>query len=406
MAFSIDKIRQDFPLLLQKVKGRPVCYLDNAATVQKPQVVIDALARFYTEQNANVHRGAYYLSQSATDAYEGSRKRVAHFLNAPSPSEIIFTRNATEAINLVAAAWGRTFLKAGDEIILSSLEHHANIVPWQLLAREKGLIIKVIPLLASGDLDFQAYTQLFTAKTRFVAITAVSNTLGTVVPLESFIGYAHTHEALVLVDACQAVPHFKVDIDLWQPDFLVFTGHKLFGPNGIGVLYGREALLSSMPPYQGGGGMIERVTFEETTFRAIPERFEAGTPAIADAIGLGAAIDYLATQDTALLEQHEVDLLRHGLMRLQAVPTLQILGNPARQVPIISFVMEGVHPHDLATYLDSVGICVRAGHHCTQPLMRCLGVQSTVRASFAFYNTFEEVDHLADTLLAAYQFFK
>ncbi len=406
MAFSIDKIRQDFPLLLQAVKGRPVCYLDNAATAQKPQVVIDALTRFYTEQNANVHRGAYYLSQSATDAYEAARRRIAHFLNAASPSEIVFTRNATEAINLVAAAWGRTFLKAGDEIILSSLEHHANIVPWQLLAKEKDLIIKVIPLLASGDLDFEAYTQLFTAKTRFVAITAVSNTLGTVVPLESFISYAHANEVLVLVDACQAVPHFKVDIALWQPDFLVFTGHKLFGPNGIGVLYGRAALLSSMPPYQGGGGMIERVAFEETTFRAIPERFEAGTPAIADAIGLAVAIDYLAAQDTALLEQHEAALLRHGLMRLQAVPSLRILGNPTHQVPIVSFVMEGVHPHDLATYLDSVAICVRAGHHCTQPLMRCLGVQSTVRASFAFYNTFEEVDHLADTLLAAYQFFK
>ncbi len=405
MNFSVERVRQDFPLLAQELKGRKICYLDNAVTAQKPQAVIDALVDFYTRINCNVHRGAYSLSHLATDAYGHSREAVARFLNAESSREVIFTRNATEAINLIAASWGNTFLKEGDEILISTLEHHANIIPWQLLAERKNLVIKLIPVLDTGDLDEEAYERLLSEKTRLVAVTAVSNTLGTVTPLERIIPKAKALGALVLVDACQAVPHFHVDVRKLNADFLVFTGHKLFGPNGVGCLYGRLALLEKMPPYQGGGGMIERVSLDGTSFRPSPERFEAGTPAIADAIGLKAAIDYLASLDSSGLMAHEAALLEQAEALLKEVPGLRILGKPYQRAPILSFVMDGVHPHDLATYLDNAAICVRAGHHCTQLLMRHFCVPATLRASFAFYNTFEEVNHLAHTLHAAHRFF-
>lgn len=404
--FDISAIRSDFPLLTQVCGDRPIVYFDNAATAQKPQCVIDALVDFYSCFNANVHRGAYRLSQLSSDHYETARQKVAKFLGVHASSEIIFTRNATEAINLVAGSWGKHHLKPGDEVIISILEHHANWVPWQVLAEEKGLILKVIPLNAIGELDFDVFCQLVTPKTRFLALTAASNTLGIRVVLEKFIHFAKKENISVLVDACQAVPHFSIDVQALGIDFLVFTGHKLFAPNGVGVLYGKKSFLEQMPPYQTGGGMIERVSLEKTTFRSAPERFEAGTPAIADAIGLGAAIDYLKKIDDQMIIMHEQALLEQAVLGLKTLKGLQLLGEGNFKVPIISFNLEGVHAHDVATYLDHAGICVRAGHHCTQPLLRALGVSATVRASFAFYNTFEEIDYFIKTLHAAVQFFK
>lgn len=404
--FTPDRLRKDFPLLQQQIKGRPIVYFDNAATAQKPQCVIHALVNFYTSMNANVHRGAYALSQSASEAYELARKKVAQFLGAAEPSEIIFTRNATEGINLVADAWGSVFLKPGDEVILSVLEHHANWVPWQQLAQKKGLVLKVIPLKSDDTLDFEVFCSLVTPKTRLLALTAVSNTLGTCVDVAPFLKCAQEKNIITVLDACQAVPHFKVDVQSLGVDFLVFTGHKLFGPNGIGVLYGKNHLLKAMPPYQTGGGMIERVSVEQTTFRSAPERFEAGTPAIADAIGLGAAIDYLETWESQALFDYEQSLLDYATKGLKQVKGISLFGQAPHKMPIISFNLGGVHPHDVATYLDHAGICVRAGHHCTQPLMQHLCVPATLRASFAFYNTFEEIDYFVNALHSAVDFFK
>ena len=397
-AYDVDAIRRDFPILGETVYDRPLVYLDNGASAQKPRAVIDSLSQVYETGYANVHRGVHYMSQKATDAMEGAREKARAFINAEHAHEAIFVRGATEGINLVASSWGRANLEAGDEVVLSVMEHHSNIVPWQIVAEQTGAVIRVVPIDDDGVLDMDALESLVGPRTRMVAITHVSNALGTVVPVEDVIRIAHRHRALVLLDGCQAVPHMAVDVRALDVDFYVYSGHKLYGPSGIGILYGKEALLKAMPPYQGGGEMIESVTFEKTTYAGLPFKFEAGTPHIAGAIGLGAAIDYVSGIGLDRIGAHESDILEYATARLGALNSVRLIGTAPEKAAIVSFNLEDVHPHDVGTILDREGVAVRTGHHCAQPVMDRFDVAATVRASFGLYNTKQEVDALVDAL--------
>lgn len=397
--FDVMRVRADFPVLHQHIyDGRPLVYLDNAATTQKPKAVIDRIRDFYTRENANIHRGVHYLSQQASDAYDEARRLVADFIGALDPSQVIFTRGTTESINLVAATYGRQHLGEGDEIVLSVMEHHSNIVPWQLLCEEKGARLRVVPVDTQGMLDLEALAQSLTERTRLVAIAHVSNALGTVNPVREIIQMAHAQGIPVLVDGAQAVQHLVVNVAELDCDFYCFSGHKMYGPTGIGILYGKAAWLESMPPYQGGGDMIERVTFEHTTFNRLPYKFEAGTPHIAGAIGLGAAVAYLNSLGRTAVAAYEDELLQYATERLQEIPGLRLIGTAPHKVSVLSFVIDGVHPYDAGTLLDQMGIAVRTGHHCAQPLMDWLGLSGTIRASLALYNTREEIDALVTAL--------
>ena len=396
--FDVSAVREDFPILKETIYGKPLTFLDSAASAQKPQAVIDTVANFYSHSYANIHRGIYKLSQEATEAYEQVRNKVAKFINAASREECLFVRNATEGINLVAQSYGRTFLSEGDEIILTELEHHSNIVPWQLLREEKGIIIKVAPISDEGEVDLKAYRALLTEKTKLVALAHISNVLGTILPVKEMIALAHQAGAKVLVDGCQAAPHIPIDVQDLDADFYVFSGHKVYGPTGVGVLYGKKELLEAMPPWQGGGDMIELVTFEKTTFNVLPQKFEAGTPNIAGVIGLGAALDYINQFDRQEIEDHEHGLLAYALGCLRGINQLKLIGTAKNKASIISFVLDDIHPHDAGTILDQEGIAVRTGHHCAQPLMERFGLNATIRASFGLYNTRGDVDRLAEGL--------
>ena len=397
-ALDVERVRQDFPILRQMAYGRPLVYLDNAASAQKPRQVLDAMQEAYETYYSNVHRGVHHLSQRSTEFFEAARDKVARFINAKSADEIVFTRGGTESINLVAATYGRKFLNAGDEIVISHMEHHANIVPWQMLRDEKGVVIKVAPIDDDGNLLLDEYEKLLSPRTRLVAMTHISNALGTVTPIREIIRLAHERDAKVLVDGCQAAPHMALDVQELDADFYVFSGHKMYGPTGIGVLWGKEDILNDMPPYQTGGEMIALVTLEKTTFKKAPHRFEAGTPAIVEAIGLGAAVDYLTGLGLDNIHAHEDGLLAYATQRLSAVPGLTIHGRAKEKASIVSFLMEDVHAHDVGTIVDRAGVAVRVGHHCAQPVMERFGVTATARASFALYNTRAEVDALAEAL--------
>jgi cysteine desulfurase/selenocysteine lyase len=392
---DIEKIRADFPILGLEVAGKPLVYLDNAASSQMPQPVIDRLVRYQTTEHANINRAVHYLSETATAEYEAARRKVQHFIHAREDREVIFTSGTTDGINLVMQGWGRKFVGAGDEIILTMLEHHSNIVPWQMLATEKGAVIRVVPIDDAGDLVIDDYEALFNDRTRLVAVTHVSNALGTINPLERMIAFAHARGVPVLVDGAQAAPHLAVDVQELDCDFYAFSGHKMCGPTGVGILYGRAELLESMQPFKGGGDMIRTVTFEKTTYNAIPHKFEAGTPPIAAAIGLGAAIDYLSAIGMPAIAAHEHRLLQRATEAIAALPGVRILGTSKHKAAVLSFVVDGIHPHDVGTLLNQEGVAVRTGHHCAQPLMKRLGVAATSRASFAFYNTIADVDALA-----------
>ena len=394
IGFDARKIRDDFPVLKQKVHGKPLIYLDSAATAQKPQSVIDAIRKFYEVDCANIHRGVHELSQRSTAAYEQARARVKQFLNARSKSELIFVRGTTEAINLVSQTWGRRNVKAGDEIVIGAMEHHSNIVPWQLLCEEKGARLRVIPINDRGELLLEEYRKLLGPRTRLVAVGQVSNALGSVSPVREIIEMAHEAGALTLIDGAQAVPHMKVDVQALDADFYAFSGHKLYGPTGIGMLYGKMKLLDAMPPYQGGGDMIRTVTFEKTTYNELPYKFEAGTPHIAGGIGLGAAIDYVNRIGIEAIGAYEHELLVYGTEALSRISGLRLIGTAKEKAAVLSFVMEGIHPHDIGTVLDRMGIAVRTGHHCAQPVMDRFQVAATTRASLAFYNTTAELDAL------------
>ena len=396
--YDVEAIRRDFPILGESVYGKNLVYLDNGASAQKPRAVIDSLAHVYEAEYANVHRGVHYMSQKATDAMEAAREKARALINAEHAHEAIFVRGATEGINLVASSWGRANLAPGDEIVLSVMEHHSNIVPWQIVAEQTGAAIRVAPISDEGVLDMVALEALIGERTRMVAITHVSNALGTVVPVADAIRLARRVGALVLLDGCQAVPHMAVDVRALDADFYVFSGHKLYGPSGIGVLYGREALLKAMPPYQGGGEMIESVSFEKTTYAGLPFKFEAGTPHIAGAIGLGAAIDYVTGIGFERIAAHERDVLDYATERLGALNSVRLIGTAPDKAAIVSFNLEDVHPHDVGTILDREGVAVRTGHHCAQPVMDRFDVAATVRASFGLYNTRHEVDALVEAL--------
>ena len=398
MSFDITFLRNEFPILSTMVGNKPLVYLDNAATTQKPQVVIDAIGDYYKASNANIHRGVHYLAERATEAYEDSRKVVANFLNARSESEIIFVRGTTEGINLIAHSFGKRYISEGDEIIISTLEHHANIVPWQMLCESTGAKLKIISVNDNGELELDAFDSLLSERTKLVSVVHASNSFGTINPVKLIVEKAHAVGAKVLLDGAQAVGHFPVDMQALDCDFYVFSGHKLFGPTGIGVVYGKYDLLDSLPPYQGGGDMINKVTFDKTTFKEPPGRFEAGTPHISGAIGMAVGIRYLENLDRNALLAHEHELLEYGTRKLTEIDGIRLLGTADEKVSVISFTMEGSHPHDIATVLDADGIAIRAGHHCTQPLLQRFGVSATARASFAFYNTREEIDHLAESL--------
>ncbi len=391
---DIEKIRADFPILHQDVNGKPLVYLDNGATTQKPQVVIDAIANYYRTTNSNVHRGAHTLSDQATQMFEDARITLQKFLNAEKSEEIIWTRGTTESINLVAQTWVRSNVKAGDEIIISGMEHHSNIVPWQMVCEQTGAILKVIPVLKDGSLDYDGYLKLLSDKTKFVAVVHVSNALGTLNPVEDIIREAHKVGAKTLIDGAQAVAHWDIDVQALDCDFYAFSGHKLFGPTGLGVLYGKEALLNAMPPYQGGGEMILHVSFDKTTYNVLPYKFEAGTPNIAGAIGMAAAIDYLNSLDRIALAKHEDALLARANELAAQTDGLRLIGTSDNKASVFSFLIEGAHPHDVGTLLDQQGIAVRTGHHCAMPVMEQFEIPGTVRASFTFYNTLEEVDAL------------
>ena len=392
--WDVERVRQDFPALHQQVHGKPLVYLDNAATSQKPQVVIDALTAYYSRENSNVHRGVHLLSEKATQAYEAGRARVQRFLNAADTREIVFVRGATEGINLVAASYGRTWVGVGDEIIISAIEHHSNIVPWQILCEEKGAVLRVIPVNDDGELLLDEYARLLGARTKLVAVGHISNALGTINPIEQMIEMAHRQGVPVLIDGAQAAPHLRVDVRALDCDFYVFSGHKTLGPTGIGVLYGKAEWLERMPPYQSGGDMIASVTFEKTTYNALPYKFEAGTPHIAGVIGLGVALDYLSGLGLDRVVAYERELLAYGTVALRAVPGVRIIGTAQEKASVLSFVVDGVHAHDVGTVLDQAGVAVRAGHHCAMPVMQRFGVPATVRASLAFYNTSEELGAL------------
>ncbi len=389
--FNIREIREDFPALRQTVYGKNLIYFDNGATSQKPQFVIDAINRYYSKENANIHRGVHHLSQKATNEYEASRKTIAAYLNAKKDHEIIFTKGTTDSINLVANSFG-ALMKAGDEIIISAMEHHSNIVPWQMLCERVGCVLRVIPINKKGELIFEEYEKLLNEKTKLVSVTHISNTLGTINPVKKIIASAHNVGAKVLIDGAQSIQHKKIDVQALDCDFYVFSGHKVFGPTGIGILYGKEELLNKMPPYQGGGDMIAKVTFEKTTYNELPFKFEAGTPHIAGAICLGRAIEYLNQFNIEDIEQHELALADYAQDLLLTFEGLHIIGESKNKTSVVSFVVDGVHPFDLGTLLDKQGIAVRTGHHCTQPLMDFYKIPGTVRASFAFYNTKEEID--------------
>ena len=397
-AFDVERVRADFPILAEKIYGKPLVFLDSAASAQKPRAVLDAMRHLYEHEYANVHRGLYYLSEVATNRYEEARTTVARLLNAKHDHEVIFTRNATEAINLVAATWGRAFLKPGDEIIVSEMEHHANIVPWQMLRDEKGLELKVAPISDDGVLRMDAFEALLGPRTRLVAMTHMSNVLGTVTPAKEIVARAHAVGAKVLLDGAQAVTHNVIDVQDIGCDFYAITGHKLYGPTGIGALWGREELLDAMPPYMGGGEMIEKVTFEKTTFAPLPNKFEAGTPPIAEAIGFAAAIDYINGHGLAAIAAHEQDVLSYASQRLAAVDGLRIIGTAPGKASVISMTADFAHAHDIATVIDREGVAVRSGNHCAQPLMARLGVDSTVRASLGMYNRRQDIDALAEAL--------
>ncbi len=401
------RLRRDFPILKRLVRGKPLAYLDNAATTQKPRQVLSALVSFYENHNANVHRGVHTLSDEATSRVEESRAKVASFLNAPQPESVVFTRNATESINLVAHSWGRKFLKPGEEILLTELEHHSNLVPWQMLAQEKGLRLRFIPILTDGTLDLDAIPKVLTPKTRLVAFTAASNALGTLTPVRRLVDLAHSVGAKTLVDASQWTPHFPTDLTAWDCDFLAFSAHKMLGPTGVGILWGRPELLESMDPFLGGGDMIRQVFLERSTYADLPNRFEAGTPNIADAAAFGAALDYLKAVGFEALREHEQALTRKALELLGQDERFEVYGprDPAQRGGIVSFNLKGIHAHDIGTALDLEGVAVRAGHHCCQPLMLKLGVPGTARASFYLYNTLAEVETMGQVLRKAADFF-
>ena len=396
--WDVNKIREDFPVLTQTVNGKPLVYLDNGASSQVPQLVIDRGSKYLAEEHSNIHRGVHYLSQHATTAYEAAREKVKRFINAKEAKECIFVRGCTEGVNLVAYSYGRKFVGEGDEIVISYMEHHANIIPWQVLAEEKGARLRVIPMNERGELILDEYENMLNERTKIVAITHVSNSLGTVNPVKEMIATAHKFGVPVLVDGAQAVPHFPVDVQDLDADFYTFSGHKMFAPTGSGVLYGKKELFDKMPPYQTGGSMIRTVSFEKTTYAGLPEKFEAGTPAIAAGIGLGAAIDYLNSIDFEAAARYEHELLEYATEKLSAIEGVKIIGTAKEKASVLSFTIENVHPHDIGTILDQQGIAIRAGHHCAQPVMQFFDVPATARASFAFYNTKEEVDKLADAV--------
>jgi cysteine desulfurase/selenocysteine lyase len=394
-ALDVAAVRRDFPLLARTAHGHPLVYLDSANTTQKPESVIRASDRFYREQNANIHRSTYQLSEEATAAYEGARETVRRFVNARSPREIVFTRGTTESINLLATSFGQAYVKAGDEILITGMEHHSNIVPWQLLCERTGATLRVVPIDDRGDLVMDDLGRLLTERTKLVGVVHVSNALGTINPVKALVGFAHARGVPVLVDAAQSIPHLGVDVTALDCDFLAFSGHKVYGPTGIGVLYGKESWLSKMPPYQGGGDMIASVSFEKTTYAELPAKFEAGTGNLAGAVALGAALDYVTALGLPRIAAHEADLLTYATARLTEIPGLRIIGTAREKASVVSFVLGDVHPHDVGTILDQEGVCIRTGHHCAQPVMTRYDVPATARASFGLYNTREEVDALA-----------
>ncbi len=396
--FDVEKVRQDFPILKEKAHGKPLVYLDNAATSQKPQVVIDTVTQYYLAENANIHRGIHYLSERATEAYEGARAAVARFLNAAEPREIVFVRSTTEAVNLVAQSYARPRLQPGDEVVISTMEHHSNIVPWQIVCEQTGAVLRVVPINDAGELVLEEYERLLGPRTRFVAMVHVSNALGTVTPVKRIVELAHSRGVPVLLDGAQAAPRLPVDVRALDCDFYAFSGHKAYGPTGIGVLYGKAPLLEAMPPYQGGGDMILSVTFEKTLYNVVPFKFEAGTPHIAGGIGLGAAIEYLTRVGLEQIAAYEHGLLTYATDRVAAVPGVRLIGTAKEKTGILSFVLDGVHAHDIGTVLDQEGIAIRTGHHCAMPVMRRFGVPATARASLAFYNTRAEIDTLVGAM--------
>ena len=407
VSFDVERVRRDFPVLQEQIRGKELVYLDNAATTQKPLKVADALQRYYTNENANIHRGVHLLSQQATSSYERARGTVGHFLNATEPEEIVFLRGATEAVNLVAHGYGRQHVGSGDEIIVSQMEHHSNIVPWQVLCEERGATLRVAPINDAGEILLEEYEELLSERTKIVAITHASNALGTVNPVRKMVNMAHKFGAVVLIDGAQGVPHMSVDVREIGCDFYVFSGHKLFAPTGIGVLYGKKPLLNAMPPWETGGGMIQRVSFEHgTTYADVPMRFEAGTPHIAGAIGLAAAIDYINSIGPKVIADYEDKLLRYVTEQLEEVDGIKLIGTAKEKVGVVSFIMDDAHPHDIGTILDTEGIAVRAGHHCAQPLMQFYNVPATVRASLAFYNTRAEMDALVTGIRKVQEVFK
>ena len=395
---DVARVRTDFPILGRQVRGRPLTYLDNAATTQKPQVVIDAISRYYGEYNANVHRGVHLLSELASEAYENARRTIGRYFNAADARQIVFTRNATESINLVAHAFGRSHVGAGDDVLISAMEHHSNIVPWQLLCAERGARLRVAPIDDRGELELDVFESLLSDRTKIVAVTHMSNALGTVNPVEDIVRIAHQRGVPVLLDGSQAAYHMPVDVQALDCDFYVATGHKLYGPTGIGVLYGKESLLESMPPFLGGGDMISSVTFEKSTWAELPHKFEAGTPDICGAIALGVAIDYIQSIGLARIAAHEQSLLEYGAAQLASIEGLRMIGTARRKASILSFVLDGVHPHDIGTVVDREGVAIRTGHHCAQPVMARFGVPATARASLAMYNTREDIDVLVGAL--------
>ncbi|MGZ8397419.1 MAG: SufS family cysteine desulfurase [Gemmatimonadales bacterium] len=402
---DVASIREDFPILRQRIRGKPLVYLDNAATSQKPQVVIDAVTRFYTAENANIHRGVHYLSERATVAYDEARDKVAGFINARSSREIIFTRGTTEGINLVAQTYGRGHFKPGDDIVITAMEHHSNIVPWQLIGEQTGATLRAAPINDAGELDLDGFERLLGDRTRLVAVVHLSNALGTINPIKRLVALAHARGIPVLVDGAQAAPHLRVDVQDLDCDFFAFSGHKVFGPTGVGVLYGRESLLEQMPPYQGGGDMIATVTLQRSTWAPLPAKFEAGTPMIAQVMGLGAAIDYVNGVGLDAIAAWEQDLLKYATGLVGEIEGIRLIGTAREKASVLSFVLEGVHPHDISAVLDDAGVAIRAGHHCAQPVMERFGVTATARASFAFYNTKAEMDVLADGLLTVKKMF-
>jgi cysteine desulfurase/selenocysteine lyase len=396
--FDVQRIRRDFPILAERIHGKPLVYLDSANTSQKPQAVLDAMDAYYRHANANIHRATHLLSERATALYEGAREKAAAFINAPEVKNVVFTRGTTDGINLVAQSYGRSVLRAGDEIVISWLEHHSNIVPWQLLCEQIGAVLRVVPIDDRGEIDLEQYAASLSPKTRLVAISHVSNALGTVNPVRAIIEQAHACGAVVLIDGAQAVPHLPVDVQALDCDFYVFSSHKMFGPTGVGVLYGRPSLLASMPPYQGGGDMIASVTFEKTLYNQVPYKFEAGTPNIAGVVGFGAAVDYLTALDREAARAHEGALLEYASTRLRELPGTRIIGEARLKTGVLSFVMDGVHPHDAGTIIDREGVAVRTGQHCAQPVMDRYGIAATIRASLALYNTREDIDALMRAL--------